>query len=198
MQQEISGLETHLRPRFEEGIDVQVRVYNPANRSDADRERLFEESRSDAEALEKRVQDSRTFVPVSDYLALLASFEPSYVMVWYGCDDLLSWKGNEIYEANVKDGQQAKVVIEQIVRIAGPMAQVKQGIGVPTNLDRIALAYATQTTEGRRTLNFQFGSSNPMMLWREMFNVYVAEGFEQPAQEQPRSLYQRFVDLVRT
>ncbi|HIH47960.1 TPA: hypothetical protein HA297_06750, partial [Candidatus Woesearchaeota archaeon] len=44
--------------RFEEGIDVQVRVYNPANRSDADRERLFEESRSDAEALEKRVQDS--------------------------------------------------------------------------------------------------------------------------------------------
>ena len=96
--------------RFEEGIDVQVRVYNPANRSDADRERLFEESRSDAEALEKRVQDSRTFVPVSDYLALLASFEPSYVMVWYGCDDLLSWKGNEIYEATVKERVASKKV----------------------------------------------------------------------------------------
>src|SRR3989344_5350180 len=137
--------------RFEEGIDVQVRVYNPANRSDADRGRLFEESRSDAEALEKRVQDSRTFVPVSDYLALLASFEPSYVMMWYGCDNFVSWNGNEIYEAT-----------------------------------------------GKRVLNLQFGSSNPMMLWREMFNVYVAEGFEQPAQEQPRSLYQRFVDWVRT
>jgi len=80
------------------------------------------------------------------------------------------------------------------------MAEVKQAMRVPTNLDHIPLACATQTTEGRRTLNLQFGSSHPMMLWREMFNVYIAEGLEQPKQEerdQPQSLYQRFVDWVR-
>lgn len=184
----------------EEIKDVPVRasIYNPHGKSDPERKRLFQEFRNRAEELEQRVRGGRDFVPEPDPLTVLSSFgPPSYVTVEYGCDNFVAWQASEIYHAFVKNGAQAKALIEEIAGVAGPMAQVKQGIGVPTNLESIRSLSAERAATGRKTLNLQFGASNPIMLWREMFHVYVSEAPQEPEEtEQPRRWYQRLADRV--
>lgn len=168
------------------GIGYKVIEYKPGKNPQEDLEEFLEDDKRIQQEMGVKTRrfENRTGRPEP----ILETYGPSEVILSYLCDDYISsWQGAKIIRAPVKYGREATTLIEHILNTQGKM------LGTPfqryqplaeINFD------LEESTKGRRTLNLITGANHPQLMWREMYNIFVAEN--PSTTEKPTRWYDRF------